>query len=58
MSQVPRSRVMRWLGPAKYFSDVAQSIIKEFEKEGIVNIAGKCVEIIDALRLRDISEKG
>jgi hypothetical protein len=37
---------------------VAQSIIKEFEKEGIVNIAGKCVEIIDALRLRDISEKG
>lgn len=45
-------------GFASISTESAIKFLKEFEKEGIVDVAGKCVEIIDASRLRDISEKG
>jgi CRP/FNR family transcriptional regulator len=45
-------------GFASISTESAIKFLKEFEKEGIVNIVGKCVEIIDATRLSHISEKG
>ncbi|MDA3818035.1 MAG: Crp/Fnr family transcriptional regulator [Prolixibacteraceae bacterium] len=43
---------------ASISTESAIKFLKEFEKEGIVNIAGKCVGIMDASRLEDIAQKG
>lgn len=38
--------------------DSAIRILKEFERDGIVNLNGKCIEILSDKRLREISQRG
>ncbi|MBN1926620.1 MAG: Crp/Fnr family transcriptional regulator [Prolixibacteraceae bacterium] len=39
-------------------TESAIKFLKEFEKEGILNVEGKCVSIVDNKRLTDIATKG
>jgi CRP/FNR family transcriptional regulator len=43
---------------ASISTESAIRFLKEFEKEGIVNMSGKCVHITDSQRLFEIAEKG
>jgi len=45
-------------GFASISTESAIKFLKEFEKEGIISLAGKCIAIKDGLRLKYISEKG
>lgn len=38
--------------------DSAIRILKEFERDGIINLDGRIIEVVDSLRLHAISQKG
>lgn len=43
---------------ASISTESAIKFLKEFEKEGIIKVEGKCVKLIDTLRLTDIAKNG
>ena len=54
-SEISRQDMADYTGMTK---DSAIRILKEFERDLIINLAGRKIEVVDTARLEDISSKG